>query len=418
MVGGTHSLPGTRASSGLQDSWSSAIAPTLARIRATDRGAVRARNLGTAIARADHFVAWAKAKGFHDVAFAHTSPQDAGSIIAAYAQEVAEGSSIKSTSQPHLKTIQGYVRAAAGIATAGGGDDPRYLSRHLDRHGKRVYIHLLAEVFDTAKKWTPLKRAECLPVTVRIIAVIGAAVSSQAGGELRLSALIRDAVIIATFTGSRVAEYAQASKPAGVPYMTVPINAASGKHGGEAIAFIRADFAFYSDGRVELFAAVIITASYLRVRFRYTKGSRNFVYRMFAAIPLSPFCPVQAAARVVQRWTALGADPQAPIFCYNNCFFGNTPSFITDKQMTAALRNAAAKAYPSPHHIVRQQVEALHSQSLRVFACLCLKLGGWDEEKISHQLRWNSDAVKYYIRQSPFQADEVGATLFTKALVI
>ena len=83
--------------------------------------------------------------------------------------------------------------------------------------------------------------------------------------------------------------------------MTFPINTASGKHGGEAIAFIRADFSFYSDGRVELFTAVIATASYLRVRFRYTKGSRNFVYRMFAAIPLSPFCPVQAAARVVQR---------------------------------------------------------------------------------------------------------------------
>ena len=86
--------------------------------------------------------------------------------------------------------------------------------------------------------------------------------------------------------------------------------------------------------------------------------------------------------------------------------------------MTSALRKAAITAYPSPHHIMRQQEDALHSQSLRVFACLCLKLGGWDEEKISHQLRWNSDAVKYYIRQSPFQADEVGAVLFTKALVI
>ena len=80
-------------------------------------------------------------------------------------------------------------------------------------------------------------------------------------------------------TGGRV----RSSKPAGVPYMTVPINAASGKHGGEAIAFIRADFSFYSDGRVELFIAVITSASYLRARFRYTKGSRNFVYRIFLA---------------------------------------------------------------------------------------------------------------------------------------
>jgi len=86
--------------------------------------------------------------------------------------------------------------------------------------------------------------------------------------------------------------------------------------------------------------------------------------------------------------------------------------------MTAALRLAELKAYPSPNYIVHQQVKAIHSQSLRVFACLCLKLGGWDEEAISHQLRWNSDAVKYYIRQAPFQADVIGSTLFTKALVV
>ena len=117
-------MPGAHTSAGLENSWSSAIAPTLARIRATDRGAVRARNVGTAISRANHFVAWARAKGFHNVAFTYTSPQDAGDIIAAYVQEVAEGTSIKSTSQPHIKTIQGYVRAAAKIATAAGRDDP------------------------------------------------------------------------------------------------------------------------------------------------------------------------------------------------------------------------------------------------------------------------------------------------------
>ena len=151
-----------------------------------------------------------------------------------------------------MKTIQGYVRAAVKLATAAGGDDPRYLSRRLDRHGNAPTPTSWHRYSTQQKKNTPFKQAECLPVAVRIIAVIGAAVSSASGGELRLSALIRDAVIIATFTGSRVAEYAQASKPAGVPYMTVPINAASGKHGGEAIAFTRADFSFYSDGRVEL----------------------------------------------------------------------------------------------------------------------------------------------------------------------
>jgi len=411
-------MPGASSPPGLLHPWSSAIAPTLDRIRSTDRGSVRARNVGTAISRAHHFVAWAASKGFHDVAFANTPPADAGSILAVYAQKVGEGHSIKSTTQPHIKTIQGYVRAAAEIATSAGRDDPRFLSTYTDRDGKRPYVQLLAQVFETAKKWTPLKRPECMPITVCIIAVLGSAVSTSPGGELCLSALIRDAAILGTFTGSRVAEYAQASKPAGVAYSTVPKNPASGDQGGKAIAFIRDDFGFYSALKIEVFDSDVSAAAYIRVRFRYTKGSRNFVFRVFAAIPSSPFCPVQAGARVVRRWSALQVNPEAPLFCFRNGFFSRKPSFLSDTQMTAALRQAALKAYPSPNNIVHQQIKAIHSQSLRVFACLCLKLGGWDEEAISHQLRWNSDAVKYYIRQAPFQADAIGATLFTKALVI
>ena len=48
--------------------------------------------------------------------------------------------------------------------------------------------------------------------------------------------------------------------------------------------------------------------------------------------------------------------------------------------------------------------------------CLCLKNIGWDEDTIAHQLRWISDAVKYYIRQSLFQIDELSAKLFRYAV--
>ena len=42
--------------------------------------------------------------------------------------------------------------------------------------------------------------SECLPVTMRFIAVPGVSDSLQTGAELRLSALIRDTVIIRTLT--------------------------------------------------------------------------------------------------------------------------------------------------------------------------------------------------------------------------
>ena len=57
-------MPGAPSPPGLPHPWSSAIAPTLNRIRSTDRGSVRARNVGTAISRAHHFVAWAASNGW------------------------------------------------------------------------------------------------------------------------------------------------------------------------------------------------------------------------------------------------------------------------------------------------------------------------------------------------------------------
>ena len=86
--------------------------------------------------------------------------------------------------------------------------------------------------------------------------------------------------------------------------------------------------------------------------------------------------------------------------------------------MTTALRAAAAKTHPDPSHLVHQHMVAITAHSLRVFACLCLKLAHWDEEDIAHQLRWESTAIKFYIRQALFQADAIGALLFTTALAL
>ena len=310
------------------------------------------------------------------------------------------------------------MRAAATIAVTFGNDDPRFLPNCTDHKGRRRYIPLLEQVFATAKKWTPLKRQECLPISVAILDTLLTLARSKIsnGSELRLPALVRDAAILGTFTGSRISEYAQASTPAGSPFCTIPCNSASGDEGGKPVAFHRQDFTFFSKGQVELIEDTISQASYLRVRFRYTKGSRNFVSRMFVALHPSPYCPVQAAVRIVRRWTLLKLGSMTPLFCHQGSFSGKKVSYLTDKDMTSSLRRAAKITHPSTNHLVHQQVEVIHSQSLRVFACLCLKLAGWDEESISHQLRWNLDAVKYYIRQSPFQADEVGASLFKSAL--
>ena len=84
----------------------------------------------------------------------------------AYAQEVAEGYSLKRTQQPDIKTIQGYVRAAANISVAAGLGDPRFLDHATDKQGQRIYVPLLQRVFDVARKWTPPKRPERQAITI------------------------------------------------------------------------------------------------------------------------------------------------------------------------------------------------------------------------------------------------------------
>ena len=410
--------PGASPADSLSDTCRAAIAPALARLKSADRGSARERNDRTALARASHFVHWGRKHGFADFAFQCTTQEETGQVLAAYAQDIAEGQGIKGTTQPHVKTIQGYLRAAAAPAVASGRDDPRFLPRLTDFAGKRVYVPLLTQIFLTARKWTPQRRPERQPISVAILSSLQETVPTHPGAELSLSAVVRDAAILGTFTGSRVSEYAQAQLPRGVSFHTVPMNAASGSDGGKPIAFTISDFTFYSAARLAVHHSEAHTAAYLNILFRFTKGVRTFTSRMFAAIPHSAFCPVLAAARVCKRWTLIDPGPSTPLFCFLHTFLAKKPAYLRDTHMTQALRAAALRTHPEPTHLVRQHLAAITGHSLRVFACLCLRLAGWDEDAIAHQLRWDSAAIKVYIRQALFQADDIGATLFKSALAI
>ena len=256
-------MPGPSSPPGLSHPISSAIAPTLARISAADRGSTRERNHQTALSRANHFVAWCTARRFSDTSFTVTSPQEAGEILAAYAQEVSEGDGLARTTQPDIKTVQGYIRAASQIAITAGHNDPRFLPLATDKVGQRLYVPLLAQVFASVRKWTPPKRPERQPICFRVISDLISQVDSAPGSELLLPAAIRDAVIIGTFTGSRVSEYAQSQLRAGMQFQSVPVNSASGSQGGNPIAFMLSDFLFYSKNRVEMSPSAASRAAYL-----------------------------------------------------------------------------------------------------------------------------------------------------------
>ncbi len=331
-------------------------------------------------------------------------------------QEVTEGQNLIGTKQPDIKTVQGYIRAASKIAIAAGHNDPRFLPLATDKVGQRIYVPLLEQVFDSVRKWTPPKRPERQPISFLILTDLAAQVGHATGAELLTAAAIRDAVIIGTFTGSRVSEYAQGQLRAGSKFQSVPFNAASGKQGGNPIAFMFSDFHFYSIERIELSPPAASKARYLQIRFRYCKGTaRTFAYRLFSAMPSFPLCPVQAALRVIRRWCALQPGANTPLFCYFLAKQKSSVHFLSAKLVTQALRASAARVYPNPNHIVRQHIGSISSHSLRVFACLCLKTAGWKEDDISHRLRWDSDAVNFYIRQSCSQVDALSASLVSSS---
>ena len=144
-------VPTSRPTDGLSDFSRAAIEPTLRRIMHTDRGTTRALNDQTARSRAKHFVDWGASKGFTDFAFKYTPPADAGEILSAFAQEIAEGAGILKTPQPCIKTIQGYVRAAARIATTKVLPDLRLLEHGITSSNKPSYVPLLTAVYDVKK---------------------------------------------------------------------------------------------------------------------------------------------------------------------------------------------------------------------------------------------------------------------------
>jgi hypothetical protein len=57
-------------------------------------------------------------------------------------------------------------------------------------------------------------------------------------------------------------------------------------------------------------------------------------------------------------------------------------------------------AYPDPNHRLRHLERCFMSHYLRITTCLALGSSGTLRDDIVYRLRWNSDAVEFYIRES------------------
>jgi hypothetical protein len=107
-------------------------------------------------------------------------------------------------------------------------------------------------------------------------------------------------------------------------------------------------------------------------------------------------CPVAAALSFTRRGPKLLNHEFEPLGMF---IAKNSQRYtVRGRHVQRLIQDACRLAHPAPAHYLRQHIDRLMSHSLRVTAAVALHNAGVSLDDISFRLRWNSDAVKLYIR--------------------
>jgi hypothetical protein len=224
---------------------------------------------------------------------------------------------------------------------------------------------------------------------------------------------IFDWMCLGLFTGSRLGEYGQSWRTKGSWYNTVPQSINAGKWAGTSIAFIAADFIFFTSNliviphnKVSPFHAKHAVLA-IQICFRFDKLKDNFTIRKFSFLAHPFLNPVDARVSIIRRAQSLGVPTHEPLRVFQTSS-ATEFSFITAKTVTDVMHHACVVAYPGPQHYLQRNIKSLVAHSNQVTATVCLQQGGTSNDKIAFRLCWKPARVPIYLRDC-FQA--VGATL-------
>jgi hypothetical protein len=106
-------------------------------------------------------------------------------------------------------------------------------------------------------------------------------------------------------------------------------------------------------------------------------------------------CPVHALRRRVTHLRQFDSPPDSPLYRYFDT--SGRPHNITTRDITAALRRAAAAVY----HITNIPPERIEAYSLRSGGATALLVSGIDQTAIRALGRWKSDSIFLYLRTQP-----------------
>lgn len=314
---------------------------------------------------------------------------------------MSEGDNARKRDNLSGDTLLGYVTAAATwLRVIYGIAPPLYENSNTSATPRLVPF--IAEIVRQRSTWRePSKKKE--PYTGDMLDALGrninGATARDASTVLDKEAAVFDWVRLGVFTGSRLSEYAQGKRHKGQMFATIPDDAAAGSWRGQAIAFIQSDFTFLDFDRrhVPFEEAIASGATELHVRFRFDKSKENFTVRKFKRNHGHYLCPVKAALSIIRRARLLRVPQAYPLGVFRTAD-SSTYSFLSAREITFVMRAACTQAYPDPMHHMRLNIHRIVSHSNRVTAAVALHNAGVSIEDISFRLRWNSDAVKFYLR--------------------
>jgi hypothetical protein len=349
-------------------------------------------------------------------------------MLGVFLQEVARGDNILGRDDISDDTIRLYLGAAnahlrfsyqlnAPVFTQGNGSLP---SDRLDPY--------LTEILASRRNWkrpAPKKEAISSPMLDAMLDMASEACRQAHDGWLSRDAVLYDFIVLGIFTCSRLAEYGQSNLKPGSKadgWNVIPGNPDVPREWhGQPIAFLASDFKFYSSAKILLTHSEVCAdphrAAYVSVRFRYDKSKFNFIYRQFRRLQESHLCPVAATVRIVRRalFGKLLDHRSKPL----GMFRGKNGQRYTIRGHHVAkfLKEACTRAHPDPNHYMRLHIDQLMSHCIRVTAAVLLSNAGVSIDDIAFRLRWNSDAVKLYIRDNDRLVDELTARVVAGAFL-
>ena len=123
-----------------------------------------------------------------------------------------------------------------------------------------------------------------------------------------------------------------------------------------------------------------------------------------------------AGILILQRADELRISRSQPlgVFRHEN----GSLAYMNGPKIQKTLACAVQAAYPDKSHIAYEVINKFSAHSLRCTAAMALISQGLSIEVVAHRLRWNSDAIKRYLREARLSVDEITAVALAGSEII